>query len=1093
MAGVKVLKVLVFGILLVLGSKDVFSDSSVSYSCCCHGPDGVSACQCTIYDLSGSQCGPDSSYIRHCTDCSGPDGRVCEYSPLLGHYHVMMEYYCNNGECVTSAYDAIFCESDQICVDGECVCVPDCNSETECCAGKQCGTVFDGCGKTYDCGTCDLGFTCCDYKCVNLSIDENHCGNCNNACPSDKPVCCDGVCEECCHHHEDADDQCDSNFYCCAGTDDSDFKNTCNECCVKEEGKQCPDQDDFCRNDYKCKDIPDPKEIGFILLNGIKTGSMADYEIQHISDHSYIPVKARAKHYCYILDDFFNQGECNKKGPYSDCDVSGATADIVYFNEINTNEKWYEVGCRKAGLWDRSCNPDWVPFYTTRYFLRFLLCDSNSGIPCEGVLYPEASRTSSSRWSRTERFYGTVNIDLADFRNSDGEHYSYECVQIYDPVNTIGGCTKGDTNTPEYAVPLYAINQLQPCGEEGSGNICVDGVCKNFYCKPDGELHELEQCDPVGDQSFWVKNEEGEKEQVAGEDITCYHFDLYPAEADEENKPFCDEETCRINTSNCIDEGDYAALLCGNHQIDVIPISGRIETCDWYNHSDPHLNLEYEHPYGDIRVKDVLLRKKTYCGAPERICGEEQPAKYIGDAYELECDEECKEVIYDYCDPDLSSTDPSVMNESNCADGLNNNYWYVMENPHDAIGSDGYFDMERVRYNTELCLNSTHCTDCQDRSCDLEEGMDIHGHYGICNFKEELFCNDGFDNDGDGLVDLEDDDCSDIPRYNPEQSATGYCNVHYHCYLDRNSMTERTKELCYGAGEIVWDAHGEFICTDEFFWTSPLKAMAGVFFSLTDQNDYSIYCNDYGNNNEGYVVAYNSKTPTGMSAGDLLRMSGSSFGKFCAFTSGSKWGVSAKIKDVNEENPEDQNRRIQSAMPLFSSNNAACSNAASARESSLISACDGDSMVFLNAKYGTLFRTNSDINSKPALAELEAIRQAISQLDPLGNIVQIPLELRHGATTEAFVWKKKEAKEIIGAIEQLNKTAYAMILYKNIDDFKKLCNELSFIKISTNLAGTCTDIGNGNYLIHWTFPVNSAELQASKAKFNELVRDIKIS
>jgi len=78
-------------------------------------------------------------------------------------------------------------------------CVPVCTG-SDCCSyygmecgsgTNNCGTVFDGCGTTYDCGTCDPGFTCCDYKCVNLSIDVNHCGNCNNTCPSSKPICCD--------------------------------------------------------------------------------------------------------------------------------------------------------------------------------------------------------------------------------------------------------------------------------------------------------------------------------------------------------------------------------------------------------------------------------------------------------------------------------------------------------------------------------------------------------------------------------------------------------------------------------------------------------------------------------------------------------------------------------------------------------------------------------------------------------------------------------------------------------------------------------------------------------------------------------------
>jgi hypothetical protein len=831
-----------------------------------------------------------------------------------------------------------------------------------------------------------------------------------------------------------------------------------------------------------------PSSINYEANEATFTLSLQDPDATHL-----IPEDAKSAHYCNLIDETFNNDKCSDFH-CKDFSITSLDRDVIRLSldkedsfsiECNKKSDMNYGGCVVGYAGAGAIIGSIIPFFLgpivgsvvgfivggttcsgdgcdgTGSELEFIVCDSNyDGAHCEAATDPY------------NRNHGSVNLDLARTSAPAGGSYSYQCIKL----EKVMRLRSADYNNckDEEAIRLRAVNQLEPCGDE---EFCVNGVCTNYYCEPDGVLHEHEQCDPDGDQLFRVNGQE-----ISGEEITCGHFKLdgeplYPRDADDENKPVCSSQ-CTLDLSNCITQEEYKSLVCGNFEID----HDVGEACDWHEPGEH----EYEHPIGLTLPKGILLAHKAYCGEKEG---------YIGDALMLDCSMDCQEVIYDFCVEDKLEI---YANESDCTDGLNDNFWYVMENPHAAIGNEGYFDISRVRYNTTgLCLNSTHCTDCQDFSCDLREGRDIHGEYGICNFREELFCNDGFDNNGNGLVDLDDPACSDIPRYNPEQSATGYCNVNYQCYLDRDSVTGRTKELCYKAGEMVWDMSGEFICTPDSehggFWASPLKAMAGVFFSVAGQSEFSIYCNDYGDSNEGYVIAYNSKSPGGMTAGDLLRMSGNNFGKFCAFTSGESWGVSAKIKEINEENTDENiKKRIQSSIALFSQNRLACDEAAEDTESYTIAACN-DNNVFFNAKYGTAFMTNSNIEGTPVLSGTEMIADAIEQLDPVGTFVDIP-HIRHGAKTEAFVWKIKGAKEIIGAIEEFNGTVYAMILYKNIQGFEKMCEDsLQMVRISSNVMAHCTGVGDGRHLIHWSFPLNSAELQASKAKFNELVRDIKIS
>ncbi|HDP73735.1 MAG TPA: hypothetical protein ENN46_02125 [Candidatus Woesearchaeota archaeon] len=808
----------------------------------------------------------------------------------------------------------------------------------------------------------------------------------------------------------------------------------------------------------------DPVMLGFITLDSISINEhSAKYSIE-LTEPNEMPRNAKSSHFCGIWDNTFNAGGC-QKWPYNDCNLFDAKfRDHVFFRQVDKDNKDFEVLCNKMAI------RPWVAFCdgVSNALLKFSLCDTGSGIPCESKI--NLNPSDKFTYLGLTKDYDTVNINLADSKSSVEGKFSYECVTIGDMI--VPGSSNRMLCKDEQGIALYAVNHLHDCGQQGG--VCVNGVCKEHICIPDDALHKNEECDPEAGL-FWVTDSSGNRKQVSRADISCMDYGLVPKDGNPETKPECDDY-CIIDLSSCVSEAHFRSQMCGNHQIDIMPLSKTQEACDMHESG-----TFYEHPFGDTREKTILLpdSQKLYCG---------QQAGFIGDAELLRCLDECSEVSFEWCMEDLSLKNPEAKGESDCADGYNDNYWHVISNIDESIANDGYFDISRVRYNEELCLSPTQCTDCHDISCHMRDG-----NGGICNFMEELYCNDGFDNNGNGLVDLEDPSCSPDPRYNPDQSKIGFCNVNYNCYLDRDSLSGKTKELCYKDGEIVWDMEGDFICAEDNFWTSPLKAMAGLFYSVSDKNEFSIYCNDYGDREEGYVVAYNSKTPSGMNTGDFMRLAGSSFRKMCAFSSGDYWGVSAKIRDVNQENSQNIARNIQSAMPLFSSNRAACDSTAENKESLLVQSCN-DFGVFMNSRYGIIFRTNRNIENAPVLTGLDYIKSAIEELDPIGS--ETP-HLSQGAKTEAFVWKRngdKEIKEIIGAIEQINGTVYAMIIYKNIDNFDEICKDsLSMIRISSRVYGECFVVGSRDYLVKWSFQYDAAELQASKSKFNELVRNVKIN
>ena len=97
-------------------------------------------------DCVGKTCGDDG--------CGGSCG-VCE------DIYLCQAPVCQNGVCIyANKANEMPCGDGMWCMNGECVCQPDC-------VGKTCGD--DGCGGS--CGVCDPIYTCVDGSCIIPILD----------------------------------------------------------------------------------------------------------------------------------------------------------------------------------------------------------------------------------------------------------------------------------------------------------------------------------------------------------------------------------------------------------------------------------------------------------------------------------------------------------------------------------------------------------------------------------------------------------------------------------------------------------------------------------------------------------------------------------------------------------------------------------------------------------------------------------------------------------------------------------------------------------------------------------------------------------
>lgn len=164
----------------------------------CAALDDGNVCNGTLVCNLNSQpptCQVDLATILKCNDDISCTADTCD--PLAGCAYAVQHDLCDDGnDCTTNACIAeMGCLNAQkqdeapcgagfpnICLDGECVCIPQCD-------GKECGD--DGCGG--QCGQCDFGCVCADGTCIGS------CGECIPECDGIEcgPDGCGGSCGTC--------------------------------------------------------------------------------------------------------------------------------------------------------------------------------------------------------------------------------------------------------------------------------------------------------------------------------------------------------------------------------------------------------------------------------------------------------------------------------------------------------------------------------------------------------------------------------------------------------------------------------------------------------------------------------------------------------------------------------------------------------------------------------------------------------------------------------------------------------------------------------------------------------------------------------
>ena len=143
-------------------------------------------------DKCENWCGDFQSDPKHCGDCA-TDCTI--YEGVTGT--------CNEGKC---EFTANLCKDEtdlngkvtqhkKICIkDGNPVCA---SIDTD---PNNCGECENKCGGEEpvciagECGNRECSYTICGAKCVDLTQDDNYCGNCDTSCDTSKERCINGYC-----------------------------------------------------------------------------------------------------------------------------------------------------------------------------------------------------------------------------------------------------------------------------------------------------------------------------------------------------------------------------------------------------------------------------------------------------------------------------------------------------------------------------------------------------------------------------------------------------------------------------------------------------------------------------------------------------------------------------------------------------------------------------------------------------------------------------------------------------------------------------------------------------------------------------------
>jgi DNA-binding beta-propeller fold protein YncE len=173
------------------GQRKACRGKCIANANCCDDADcgGGASCQNGVCNCPSGEKACEGTCIPNDNCCTIADCGACES--------------CQDGACVTG------CATGQECVSGMCRCTMAscdgcCAADESCESGHDpdaCGTGGNLCHECEQHETCPAGscaceapFTVCGADCVNLNNDNDHCGNCENACVG-TATCQNGACK----------------------------------------------------------------------------------------------------------------------------------------------------------------------------------------------------------------------------------------------------------------------------------------------------------------------------------------------------------------------------------------------------------------------------------------------------------------------------------------------------------------------------------------------------------------------------------------------------------------------------------------------------------------------------------------------------------------------------------------------------------------------------------------------------------------------------------------------------------------------------------------------------------------------------------